>query len=53
MTEEHATSRVRQAGCLVRVVARDGRHFALTADYRGNRVNLTIERGEVTSVGVY
>jgi hypothetical protein len=35
------------------VIERDGRHFALTADARPNRIDVTISRGTVTSVGVY
>lgn len=53
MTEEQAIAKVRDAGCLLRVIGRDGHGFALRADFRANRVNVTIEQGRVTSVGVY
>jgi len=35
-----------------RVTARDGEYFLVTADYRADRVNVTIEAGTVTSVDV-
>jgi hypothetical protein len=53
MGEAPASAKVRREGCVVRVIARDGQGFPVTADYRRNRVNLTIEHGHVTSVGVY
>jgi hypothetical protein len=53
MTERHAESTIRESGCSARLIERDGRRFALTTDFRANRVNLRIERGLVTSVGVY
>jgi len=53
MTESRATATATQHRCLVRVIERNGHKFALTADFRGNRVNLVIGRGIVTSVGVY
>jgi hypothetical protein len=53
MTEHQAESTIRESGCSARIIARDGRGFALTADFMADRVNLRIERGLVTSVGVY
>lgn len=53
MKEAAATAKVRASGCLIRVIARDGRYFAITADFRTNRVNVAIEGGLVTSIGVY
>jgi hypothetical protein len=37
----------------VRVIAHDGRRFALTGDSRADRVNFAIERDRVTSVGAW
>ena len=48
-----AAALVQRAGCLWRVIARDGRHFALTADIRLDRVDVSVDHGLVTSVGVY
>lgn len=53
MSEDQAAVEIRRSGCLVRVIARDGRHFPLRGDFRANRVNLTVDRGLVSSVGVY
>lgn len=41
-TEELAIKAVLDAGLLYRIVARDGDEYALTADYRPNRVNMRI-----------
>jgi hypothetical protein len=51
--ENQASTKIRASRCSVRVIARDGHNFVLTADFRANRVNLTIARGVVTSIGVY
>jgi hypothetical protein len=53
LTEEQASATVSRHGCILRVIERDGRKFALRADFRGSRVNVGITRGIVTSVGVY
>lgn len=51
-TEQHATDTAGEWGCSVRVIQRDGDKFAITRDFRGNRVNVIIKHGVVTSVGV-
>jgi hypothetical protein len=38
---------------LWRVIERDGRPFALTADAKPDRIDVAISHGTVTSVGVY
>lgn len=52
-SEDQAEAMARRFHCSWRVIERDGHRFALTADLRLNRVNVTITRGRVTSVGVY
>jgi hypothetical protein len=51
MSEAEATDRLEAMGYEVRVVARDGESFAVTDDYRTDRVNLEIKDGVV--VGAY
>jgi len=47
MPEADATDRLTSMGYEVRVVARDGESFAVTDDYRTDRVNLEIRNGSV------
>jgi hypothetical protein len=51
--EEAAEACVDDAGLAWRVVARDGEHFAVTEDYRPERVNVVIDKSVVmeTSAG--
>jgi hypothetical protein len=48
MAEEDALQCVEDAGLTWRVYERDGEMFALTMDYRAERVNVKIEKGIVT-----
>jgi hypothetical protein len=50
--EAEATKVAESNGWTVRVVARDGESFAVTDDYRLDRVNLTIEDGAVSAATV-
>ena len=52
LTENEATLTAGGKDWLVRVAARDGKFFMLTADFVTNRVNLTIEKTLVTAVTV-
>ncbi|MFM8562681.1 MAG: hypothetical protein ACKOCE_02155 [Acidimicrobiia bacterium] len=48
-SEAEATEAAKSKGWDVRVVSRDGEDFPVTADYRGDRVNLTIVDDVVTA----
>lgn len=52
-TQAQATARATRWHCSVRVIQQNGKKFALTADFRSNRVNVVISHNKVTSVGVY
>lgn len=47
MTEQAAVDYLESAGITVRIAYEDGEYFALTEDYRDNRVNLEILVGIV------
>jgi hypothetical protein len=50
MSEAEATQTAEAKGLTVRVGSRDGEDFALTMDYRTDRVTLTVVAGIVTAV---
>jgi hypothetical protein len=50
MSEAEATQTAEAKGLTVRVGSRDGEDFALTMDYRSDRVTLTVVAGIVTAV---
>jgi hypothetical protein len=52
-SEGSAALTARKVSCLWRVIERDGRPFALTADAKPDRIDVAISHGTVTSVGVY
>jgi len=52
LTETEATKVATSKGWTVRVVERDGEQFMVTADWRGDRVNLTVRGGKVTDTSV-
>lgn len=52
LTEDEALDAAAEVGWEVRVVARDGERFAVTDDYRTDRVNVTIDGGVVTEAFV-
>lgn len=52
MTETDATKSAEGKGWVVRVGSRDGEDFALTMDYRTDRVTLTVKADKVTAVVV-
>lgn len=52
LNEQVATTCAANEGWKFRVVARDGEDFMVTADYRTDRVNLTVENGIVTAINV-
>ena len=39
-------------GCFLRVAERDGKHYALTADFRVNRLDIKLRHGLVVSVSL-
>jgi hypothetical protein len=51
-SEQDAVATIEAAGLVARVIARDGEDFAVTDDYRVDRINLRIEDGVVTEAGV-
>jgi len=52
MSEAEATQTAEAKGLTVRVGSRDGEDFALTMDYRSDRVTLTVKADKVTAVTV-
>jgi hypothetical protein len=52
MSEAEATQTAEAKGLTVRVGSRDGEDFALTEDYRTDRVTLTVKADKVTAVTV-
>lgn len=52
MAEADATQAAESKGWVVRVGSRDGEDFALTKDYRTDRVTLTVKSDKVTAVVV-
>jgi len=50
LSESDAQGCINQAGLSVRVVYRDGEWFAVTLDYRPDRINMSIEEGFVVDV---
>jgi hypothetical protein len=52
MAEADATQAAESKGWVVRVGSRDGEDFALTMDYRTDRVTLTVKSDKVTAVVV-
>lgn len=52
LTEAVAATCAESEGWSVRVVAKDGEDYMVTADYRADRVNLTIMDGIVTAINV-
>jgi len=52
LPEGEATGLLADGGFTVRIAERDGEPFMLTRDYRGDRVNLVVTGGVVTSVWV-
>lgn len=52
MSEAEAGAAVKDAGCVLRIVERDGEAYMVTQDYRTDRVNVTIVAGVVTAASV-
>jgi hypothetical protein len=52
LTEKVATACAENEGWGVRIIAKDGEEYMVTADYRSDRVNLTIVNDAVTAVNV-
>lgn len=52
LTEDEAAQAAAGAGWTTRIVSRDGEDFAITKDYRLDRVNFTVVNGVVTAVYV-
>ena len=50
MAEADATQAAESKGWVVRIGSRDGEDFALTMDYRTDRVTLTVKADKVTAV---
>lgn len=53
LTETQAAARAARWRCSLRVIQRNGKRFALTADFSSDRVDVVIAHNRVTSVGVY
>jgi hypothetical protein len=51
-SEEEAIRLIEDAGLVPRTVSRDGETFAVTEDYRTDRINLTVEQGRVSRADV-
>ena len=49
---EEARNLVSESGCEMRLSSRDGESFPMTMDFRGDRVNLDLVDGKVTSASV-
>lgn len=52
LTEEEALNLANENNVSFRVVKKDGRHLAVTMDYRPGRINAEIEDGKVTAFNV-
>ncbi|HET8672651.1 MAG TPA: hypothetical protein VFL87_03385 [Thermoleophilaceae bacterium] len=52
ISENAARAVAAQHGCVVRVAERDGVHYALTADFRVDRVDIRVRHGRVFGVWV-
>lgn len=52
MTETAAVAKVEATGRTIRIARRDKETFALTMDYRPDRINIEVDNGTVTSVNV-
>lgn len=52
LDETDATAIVTDQGLTVRIVARDGEYYAVTKDYRTDRINFSIENGVVVKATV-
>jgi len=52
LDETDASAIVTDQGLTVRIVARDGEYYAVTKDYRTDRVNFSIENGVVVKATV-
>jgi hypothetical protein len=50
LTKDEAIAAAEEAGVPWRIEREDGEDFALTMDYRPDRVNFSVEDGEVTAV---
>jgi hypothetical protein len=50
ISERTARAQASKHGCFLRVAERDGRLFALTADFRVNRLDIKLRHGVVVSV---
>lgn len=53
MSEEEGTRILSEAGWKVRIVARNGENFIITADYSTSRANLIIENDIITKAEIY
>lgn len=53
MSEENGTRILTEAGWTVRVVARNGENFIITADYSTSRANLVIENNIIVEAEIY
>jgi hypothetical protein len=53
LTQSQATAIAVHEGCTVRVIANNGHHFLLTADFGRDRIDLVVKHGVITDVGVF
>lgn len=49
LSESAAISTLEDSGHTYRITSRDGQSFPVTADYNAQRVNLSVDNGEVTA----
>lgn len=52
LTEDEATAQAINNGYHVRITSRDGNYFAVTRDYRADRINFTLQAQFVTQASV-
>jgi len=52
LTEGEAASKIKGAGCSIRVTRRDTQAFLMTMDYAPSRINVAIEHGRIVDASV-
>ena len=49
MDDQAAATLVQKSSLIPRIVYEDGEHYIVTMDIRGDRINLSLEKGKVIS----
>lgn len=52
MSEAKAVAKIKSLGLVSRITAKDGKFFAVTADYSESRVNLELNKNKVTRITI-